>query len=138
MRNIMKVLLILVIVLGLLALVGCQDQETTVDNGATTVPQETTGEVAEETTTEKPVNIVEDPLGNGEGDPLDAIDGTTDESGPVIDIEIDDDGGNSTADPTQGGSTGGNSEDNVTEPTAGGDSDDDLVVDFDDLVNGKK
>lgn len=138
MRNIMKVLLILVVCLGLLS--GClfaNNGGSTGETGGTTVPQETTGETPEETTTEKPVNIVEDPLNNGEGDPLDAIDSTSDETGPVIDIEIDDDGGNTTT-PTQGGSTGGNSEDNVTEPTTGGDDEDDLVVDFDDLVNGGK
>lgn len=132
MRNMMKISLILVLCLGLLALVGCKNQEATTPTTGTTAPQETTTDVPEETTTEKPVNIVEDPLNNGEGDPLDAVDGTTDSTGPEIDIEVE----NEPTTPTQGGSTGG-SEDNVTEPTQGKD-DDDLVVDFGDLVGGGK
>ena len=95
MGNMMKVFLILMIVMSLLVLAGCQSEEVA-DPGTTTVPVEAGGEATEEPTTEKPVNIVEDPLGNGEGDPLDAIDGTTGESGPAIDIEIDEDAGSTT------------------------------------------
>lgn len=136
MGNMMKVFLILMIVMSLLVLAGCQSEEVA-DPGTTTVPVEAGGETTEEPTTEKPVNIVEDPLGNGEGDPLDAIDGTTGESGPVIDIEIEEDAGSTTA-PNQGGNTDSDKEDNVTEPPVNDDKDDDdLVVDFGDLV-GKK
>lgn len=132
MRNVMKLILILMIAMSLLMLVGCQEEQEFQDPSETT-PVDATGDPTEETTTEKPVNVVEDPLTNGEGDPLDAIDGTTDESGPVIDIEIEDEPASTTA-PAQGG----NNEDNVTEPTKNeNQEDDDLVVDFDDLVGGK-
>lgn len=140
MRNIVKLILILCLCVGLLAMVGCSKQEPTSTNGTTggtTVPQETQDDTAsEETTTEKPVNLVEDPLNNGEGDPLDAIDGTTADDGkPGINIEVDDDGGSqSTTTPTEGntGNQGGSTE--TTGATGSTESDDDFKVDFGDLL----
>lgn len=139
MRNILKVLLILVVCLSLLALAGCRNKNgSTGETIGVTDPQETTAETQEQTTTEKPVNIVEDPLNNGEGNPLDAIDGTGDATGPVIDIEVEDDATNTTTAPTQGGNNqSGNNQGGTTEPTSTPE-DDDLVVDFGDLVNGGK
>lgn len=90
MRNTVKLILILCLCVGMLAMVGCKQKPAdTTGTAATTVPEETTQETTQETTTEKPVNIVEDPLSNGEGDPLDAIDGTTDSTKPGIEIDID-------------------------------------------------
>ena len=140
MRNFVKLILILCLCVSLLAMVGCGKQAPTDANGTTggtTVPQESQeGTTPEDTTTEKPVNIVEDPLNNGEGDPLDAIDGTTTGDGkPGIDIEVDDDGGNQNATtPTEGnaGSQGGSTE--TTGATGSTESDDDFKVDFGDLL----
>ena len=143
MGNMMKVFLILVIVLGLFVLAGCQSQDgEIVDGNSATAPQDNSDEPTQQTTTEKPVNVVEDPLNNGEGDPLDAIDGTTGASGPMIDIEIEETTDTPTTAPNQGGSTGGNNQSgnnqgSTTEPTQGKEEDD-LVIDFGDLINGSK
>lgn len=105
MRKYLKLLLLAVLCLSLLAAVGCKKEDPTVatTTGTVTVPQETEGTVPEETTTEKPVNIVEDPLNNGEGDPTDAMDSTDPGEGgkPNVDIEVDEDTGN-----TGNGNTG--------------------------------
>ncbi len=157
MRKYLKYLLLAVLCLSLLAAVGCgkkdaEPADTT--TGTTTVPQETTeGTVPEETTTEKPVNIVEDPLNNGEGDPTDAMDSTNpaEEDKPGVDIEIDDGNtGNTGNGNTGNGNTGntgntgngntgntgntGNSGNTNTGDTENGDGDDDFVIDFDDLT----
>ena len=138
MRNTVKLILILCLCVGMLAMVGCKQKPAdTTGTAATTVPEETTQETTQETTTEKPVNIVEDPLSNGEGDPLDAIDGTTDSTKPGIEIDIDA-GGNESTTPTEstGGNQGGTT--GTTAPTQGGSNDDDdFVVDFGDLTGGK-
>ncbi len=171
MRNIVKLILILALCASLLAMVGCNKKEPAPTNGTTegttTVPEETTGESQDGTTTEKPVNIVEDPLNNGEGDPLDAMGGTPTEDGkPSIDIELGGSTGNAGGNSggstggNQGGSTGGNQGGNsggnsgnsqggnsgTTTPTEGNDNnqggstdttDDDFSINFGDLI-GKK
>ena len=109
MRNTMKMLLIAMLCLSLLAVVGCgkgvpapvEPSEQT-----TTAATETTAETQEETTTEKPVNLVEDPLNNGEGDPTDAMentDQTKEDDKPGVDIEVDDEIQESTPFSSDGG-----------------------------------
>lgn len=132
MRNIVKLLLICTLCVGLLAACGSADPAaTTGATGGTTVPGETGGETTSaETTTQDVVNVVEDPLNNGEGDPLDAIDGTTSDE-PFIDIETDgdaDSGDTGSTTPSEG-TSGGDSTD-TAETTEG----DDFVVDMGDLI----
>lgn len=138
-----KISLLLIIVLCFGLLVGCGSKtKTTVTTTAAptaaptpdeSAPEEPSAEDTEgETTTQEVVNIVEDPLSNGEGDPLDGIDGATDDTGIKIEIEEDGDaesGGNNggTTTPNEG-NAGGNTSGETTE------SEDDFVVDFDDLT----
>ena len=139
MRNFVKLMLIAVLCLGLLTLVGCgKKAETgTVTDETTTIPQETTEATTEEVTTEKPVNIVEDPLNNGEGDPTDAMD-TTDpnqEVKPGVDIEVEEDDDSSNTGNTDNGNTGNTDNGGNSGSNTGSDSgDDDFVIDFDDLT----
>ena len=138
MRNFVKLILVLCLCLSLLS--GCVviDPESEQTNGGaegtTTVPEDVTGgNTPEETTTEKPVNIVEDPMNNGEGDPMDAIDATTEGSKPGIDIDVDGDGGDEPV-PTE--DNGSNNNSGSTGGTTGTteDDDDDFNIDFGDLL----
>lgn len=110
----LKILVLAILCLSLLVVMGCkkEDPAAATTTGTTTVPQETTEGTEPEETTEKPVNIVEDPLNNGEGDPTDAM-GTTDPSEadkPNVDIEVDEDDSGST------GNTGSTAPKPVTGP----------------------
>lgn len=132
MRNMLKLILIFVLCAGLLVLAGCGKNADQSANGeTTTTPSENVDPTGtEEPTTEKPVNIVEDPLSNGEGDPLDAL-GGSDNTEPTIDVEIDD-GGNTGGD---NGDTGNN--DSNPGGTTEKESEDDFEIDFGDLIGGK-
>ena len=145
----LKILVLALLCLSLLAVVGCKKEDPAVatTTGTVTEPQETTEGTVPEETTEKPVNIVEDPLNNGEGDPTDAMGttDTTDDGKPNIDIEVDEDdsdtgnngntgNGNTGNGNTGNGNTGGNSDNTNTGDTDNGKDEDDFVIDFDDLT----
>ena len=142
MENMLKIVLVMGLCLGLLTLAGCgKTAQQPATGETTTIPAENgeTGEIEQASTTEKPVNLVEDPLNNGEGDPLDAI-GGSEELAPTIGVEVD--GGNS-GDTGNNGNTGNNGDTGNTSDNpgnAGGtteESGDDFEVDFGDLIGGK-